>query len=392
MLTLKLLVTLLFCCGLFTQIVANDVSNNTNSLDIFSIINGLVPQLPKWTVKMEQLFRLPIQALFALPEVSVAQTINQYDALFIGSIYLTYGDVRPRITPNISKMEFILQTPCLNESFPLLQVDEIVESPNFNVSKKLILFVRGWYGYKGESAETLAKAFHCRGEHNFLLLDTANFIDTLYSWSALNTEAIGEYMALGLTKLVNKYPLENIHLIGHSLGAHIVGYAGRYFTKFSNQTIPHITGLDPANPCFNEGEILYGIQRGDAGFIDIIHSNPGALGKKEPIGDADFYPEGLAPIKPGCFTLGCSHSRSWKYYAESVYPGNEYNFMGTRCNSLKKKEDGFCNGYTYPMGIEVPLMLRGNYFFSVNKAEPFGKNATDDAKTPLGNCGSCPGY
>lgn len=51
-------------------------------------------------------------------------------------------------------------------------------------------------------------------------------------------------MALGLTKLVNKYPVENIHLIGHSLGAHIVGYAGRYFTKLSNQTIPHITGLD----------------------------------------------------------------------------------------------------------------------------------------------------
>lgn len=93
----------------------------------------------------------------------------KYDALFIGSIYLTYGDVRPRITPNISKMEFILQTPCLNESYPLLQVDKIVESTNFNVSKKLILFVRGWYGYKGESAETLAKAFHCRAEHNFLV-------------------------------------------------------------------------------------------------------------------------------------------------------------------------------------------------------------------------------
>lgn len=78
MLTYKQLVTLLLCgCGLFTQVVANDVTNNTNSLDIFNIINGLVPQLPKWTAKMEQLFRLPIQALFALPEVSVAQTIDQ---------------------------------------------------------------------------------------------------------------------------------------------------------------------------------------------------------------------------------------------------------------------------------------------------------------------------
>lgn len=194
---------------------------------------------------------------------------------------------------------------------------------------------------------------------------------------------------MALTKLVDRYPVENIQLIGHSLGAHIVGYAGRYLTKLSNQTIPRITGLDPANPCFNEGEILYGIQRGDAKFVDIVHSNPGALGKKESIGDADFYPEGLAPIKPGCYTLGCSHSRSWEYYAESIYPGNEYNFMGTRCTSLKKKEDGFCNSSAYPMGIASPTFLKGNYFFNVRKTAPFGKNATADAITPIDRCGSC---
>ncbi|KAI8119723.1 Vitellogenin-1 [Lucilia cuprina] len=388
--------------------ITNVASNNTNQLDIFNIINGLVPTLPQWTPKMDQLLRLPMQALFALPEVSIGQAINQiceiynfikysYEMIsyvfmmFTGSIYLTYGEVRPRIIPDITKITFKLLTPCQNESFPLLEADQILESSNFNMSKKLVVFVRGWKSSTGESVETLRKAFHCRDEHNFVFLDSANYIDTLYSWSALNTEAIGEYVALGLTKLLDKYPVENIHLIGHSLGAHIVGYAGRYFSQYTNQTINHITGLDPANPCFNEGEVLYGIQRRDADFIDIIHSNPGALGKKEPIGDADFYPEGLAPIKPGCYSLGCSHSRSWMYYAESVYPLNEYNFMGTRCNSLKKKEDGFCNGSSYPMGLAVPFFLRGNYFFSVNKVEPFGKNATDDAQTPLGNCGSCPG-
>lgn len=80
--------------------------------------------------------------------------------------------------------------------------------------------------------------------------------------------------------------------IGHSLGAHISGYAGRTFHDITNKTLPRITGLDPARPCFNEGERLSGLQRGDATFVDIIHSNAGILGIKDPIGDVDFFPNG----------------------------------------------------------------------------------------------------
>lgn len=37
---------------------------------------------------------------------------------------------------------------------------------------------------------------------------------------------------------------------------------------------------------------VYRLARGDADFVDIIHSDAGALGKSDPIGDADFYPNG----------------------------------------------------------------------------------------------------
>lgn len=43
---------------------------------------------------------------------------------------------------------------------------------------------------------------------------------------------------------------------------------------------------------FNEGENLSGLSRGDAEFVDVIHTNNGALGKRDPIGDCDFYPNG----------------------------------------------------------------------------------------------------
>lgn len=79
---------------------------------------------------------------------------------------------------------------------------------------------------------------------------------------------------------------------GHSLGAHIVGAAGRNFTYQTDKLLPRITGLDPAKPCFNEGFSLSGLSKGDAEYVDIIHSDPGALGIRNPIGDADFYPNG----------------------------------------------------------------------------------------------------
>lgn len=42
----------------------------------------------------------------------------------------------------------------------------------------------------------------------------AGYVDTLYSWSAFNTEEIGNVIANSLEILIKSYPIENIHLIG----------------------------------------------------------------------------------------------------------------------------------------------------------------------------------
>lgn len=42
----------------------------------------------------------------------------------------------------------------------------------------------------------------------------AGFVDTLYSWSAFNTEEIGNVIAESLKHLIKSYPIEKIHLIG----------------------------------------------------------------------------------------------------------------------------------------------------------------------------------
>lgn len=197
------------------------------------------------------------------------------------------------------------------------------------------------------------------------------------------------HIAVGLQQLIKIVPVENIHLIGHSLGAHIVGAAGRYFQELTNLSIPHITGLDPAKPCFNEGEALSGLLRGDADFIDIIHSNPGVLGKRDPMGDVDFYPGGLDPLPTGCISVVCAHARAWEYYGETIYPGNENNFMAVRCTSLTRVRENKCPRKEVPMGYGVPKDVKGNYFLEVRGEEPFGLNGQKHRTLNYKECGLC---
>ncbi|EDV35192.1 uncharacterized protein Dana_GF22327 [Drosophila ananassae] len=311
---------------------------------------------------------------------------------YICSQALANNKIKSKFTPDINLMHFQLRTPCAKINFPLTNPGAMWHSPEFDPKKKVVILATGWTTTVNgsDTIEVFSKAYNCRGDVNFVAVDAARFVDTLYTWSAFNTEEIGENIALGLVKLLDVMPVENIHLIGHSLGAHIVGAAGRHLTRLTGSVIPRITGLDPAKPCFNEGEVLSGLLRGDAKFIDVIHSNSGVLGKRDPLGDADFYPSGLSPLPAGCYSVVCAHARSWEYYAETVYPGNERNFMATRCSSLTRLREFRCPGDEIPMGYGVPQGSKGNYFLEVNPTTPYGIHASIVRSAHLETCGTCP--
>lgn len=65
---------------------------------------------------------------------------------------------------------------------------------------------------------------------------------------------IGNYLGEVLTILHDtyNYSLSDVTLVGHSLGAHISGYAGKY----TNGTLGIIVGLDPAAPLFFNGKFI----------------------------------------------------------------------------------------------------------------------------------------
>lgn len=114
----------------------------------------------------------------------------------------------------------------------------------------------------------------------------------------------GKVVGEQIIKLHQEYkvPLQTVHLIGHSLGAHVAGFAGKEVYNATGQKVGRITGLDPAGPLF-EGIFISRDSRlneNDAEMVDVVHTDGGVFGYRGPLGTIDFYPNGGVALQPGC--------------------------------------------------------------------------------------------
>ena len=121
--------------------------------------------------------------------------------------------------------------------------------------------------------------------------------------------------------------------MGHSLGSHTCGFAGKNFAKLG-MTMSRITGLDPAGPLFLKdffgGRNQYDVTEarlysGDATFVDAIHTDATLYGAIAPVGHVDFYPGnagkyGLAQPQYDFFQdlTGWSHNHANKLFEVTV--------------------------------------------------------------------------
>ena len=57
------------------------------------------------------------------------------------------------------------------------------------------------------------------------------------------------------------------------MGAHIAGYAGERLKAQRKRKLGRITALDPAQPLFQGMPDFVRLDRGDANFVDVIHTD-----------------------------------------------------------------------------------------------------------------------
>nr|XP_026690490.1 pancreatic triacylglycerol lipase-like isoform X1 [Ciona intestinalis] len=150
-----------------------------------------------------------------------------------------------------------------------------------------------------------------------------------YGQATANTRVVGAEIALLINRLEEQSGAleKNAHIIGHGLGAHVAGYAGERLKRLGR-----ITGLDPAEPFYQGTDPVVRLDPTDALYVDAIHTDGKPYwqfgwGMMDPVGHADFYPNG-GQDQPGCpgneeesgnwWEVTCNHGRSCELMIDSI--------------------------------------------------------------------------
>ncbi|GAB1302571.1 Pancreatic lipase-related protein 2 [Apodemus speciosus] len=237
------------------------------------------------------------------------------------------------------------------------------QASNFQLNRKTRFIIHGFTD-KGEGSWLLdicQKMFQVE-KVNCICVDWMGGSRTEYTQAAYNTRVVGAEIAFLVQVLSTEfeYSPENVHLIGHSLGSHVAGEAGRRLEGY----LGRITGLDPAEPCFQGLPEEVRLDPSDAMFVDVIHTDSAPIipylgfGTSQKVGHLDFFPNGGKEM-PGCQKnilstivdvngiwegttnfVACNHLRSYKYYASSIL--NPDGFLGYPCTSYEKFQQNDC--------------------------------------------------
>ncbi|KAM5291907.1 lipase member H [Ctenodactylus gundi] len=218
---------------------------------------------------------------------------------------------------------------------------------NLNVTKRTTFIIHGFRPtgsapvWMGDLVESLLSV----EDMNVVVVDWNRGATTIIYTNASNkTKKVAEVLKEFIDKMmVEGASLDNIYLIGVSLGAHIAGFVGKMYSGL----LGRITGLDPAGPLFNGRPSQDRLDHSDAQFVDVIHSDTDALGYKEPLGNIDFYPNGGLD-QPGCPQtifggaqyFKCDHQRSVYLYLASL--SEECAITAYPCDSYRDYRNGKC--------------------------------------------------
>ncbi|XP_076462882.1 inactive pancreatic lipase-related protein 1-like [Babylonia areolata] len=244
-----------------------------------------------------------------------------------------------------------------------------VADTHFSAARATKVIVHGFtHSARRQWVQTMVRHLLKHDDLNVITVDWEKGAGLPYGQAAANARVVGAQLSQ-LLHVLAEAPLNHsqalVHLVGHSLGAHVAGYAGE-----RTLGLGRITGLDPSDPYFHGTPPQVRLDPSDAQFVDVIHtdaSTPGSLGMgmAEAMGHVDFYPNG-GSHQPGCdqdllstlthsawsaVTVGlysaegavaCSHLRAIDLFTESI--GTPCPFTAYPCSSEDDFDQGRCLG------------------------------------------------
>uniref|UniRef100_A0A1E1VXV5 Lipase domain-containing protein n=1 Tax=Pectinophora gossypiella TaxID=13191 RepID=A0A1E1VXV5_PECGO len=240
---------------------------------------------------------------------------------------------------------------------------------------KVVILVHDHQGRHGSLFDTSVRFALLNNEDvTIIVVDWSLPASLAYSNAVSSVPNVGANIA-ELIRLLLQYrriTLANLHIVGFGLGAHVAAFAARSV----NGVVARITGLDPS-PL--EGSLLHSyLKPGDAGYVEVIHTDGDGMGMGTAIGNADFFPNG-GIIQPGCsddseggttvapITIdeACNHNRAFELFAISIY----VNLFGRACTTTVVSEET-CRGYSLRMGTNDMVKFgQGSFFLAVDIAD-----------------------
>jgi len=211
---------------------------------------------------------------------------------------------------------------------------------------------------------------------NLIVIDLGSTLTSFKRYAMLDIEETGAMIGKALVKMTNEFnvPHEIIHIVAQGIAAHVAGAAGNEYTRLTGHKLRRITALDPSRIYARNPAYLTGLARGDADFVDAIHTSVYGMGSPMRVGDVDFFPDGPSVAVSGATNVVEASMRATRYYAETVRPGNERNFPAVPANSLNEYKNNNGMGRRAYMGIDTDYDLEGDYMLQVNANSPFGRS------------------
>ncbi|XP_025413213.1 pancreatic lipase-related protein 2-like isoform X2 [Sipha flava] len=243
----------------------------------------------------------------------------------------------------------------------------MIESTTYDLANPMKLIVHGWLGTTQEKEGLCSiniKSYFKVGNYNVICVDWKQYsTDLSYAIAKARAKHIGKDIARVVSRITKNMTegTADMHLIGHSLGAHIVGFTGKILTNL----VPRITGLDPAKPMYEKSDPQDRLDFTDAQYVDIIHTNGDQNALFEALGHIDIYPNG-GKSQPNCGKMdkrtgSCSHIKSYHYFAHSIWAKEDY--VAQNCSSWDDYKNKKCkNNDTTFMGEHVDKNKTGTYF------------------------------